>query len=73
MLNTLWMFLFLKNVEKYGKNRRFSGQLRLDWGHTARGAMAGLGSVGLKLSLKDLPPNQAKASSTAMITAVHCL
>ena len=37
------------------------------------GVMAGLGSIGLKLSLRYLPPKQAKASSTAMMTAVHCL
>ena len=65
MVNTFWMVLFLKNVEKYEKTAV--------WGHTAWGAMVGLGSVGLKLSLRDLPPKKTKASSTAMMTAVHCL
>ena len=34
-------------MEKYGKNGRFSGRLRPDWGNTTRAAMAGLGSIGL--------------------------
>ena len=33
-------------MEKYGKNGRFSGRLRPDWGSTAWAATAGLGSIG---------------------------
>ena len=47
MVTTFWIVLFWKNVEKYGKNGRFSGRLRPDWGSTARAATAGLGSKGL--------------------------
>ena len=47
MVNTFCIVLFWKNVEKYGKNGRFSGRLRPDWGNTARMATAGLGSKGL--------------------------
>ena len=48
MVNTFWIVLFWKNVEKYGKTAVFSGLLvlRPDWGNTARAATAGLGSKG---------------------------
>ena len=36
-------FSFGKMGGNVGKNGRFSGQLRPDWGNTARAAMAGLG------------------------------
>ena len=38
----------LKKCGKIWKNCRFSGRLWPDWGNTARAAMAGLGSIGLK-------------------------
>ena len=34
-------------MEKYWKICRFSGQIRPDWGNTARADMAGLGFIGL--------------------------
>ena len=40
---------FLENCGKIWKNGHFSGRLRPDWGNTARAAMAGLGSKGLKV------------------------
>ena len=37
----------LERYGKFGKNGRFSGRTRPDWGNTARADMAGLGSIGL--------------------------
>ena len=45
------------NLEKYGKfrkNGRFSGRIWPDWGNTTRADLAGLGSIGLKVSTKIL-------------------
>ena len=39
---------FWEKCGKIWKNGHFSGRLRPDWGNTARAAMAGLGSKGLK-------------------------
>ena len=39
---------FLEKCGKIWKNGHFSGQVRPDWGNTARAATAGLGSKGLK-------------------------
>ena len=39
----------LEKCGKCGKNGRFSGRIRPDWGNTARADMAGLGSIGLRL------------------------
>ena len=38
----------LEKCGNFGKNGRFSGRIRPDWGNTARADMAGLGSIGLK-------------------------
>ena len=45
------------NLEKCGKfweNGLFSRRIRPDWGNTARADMAGLGSIGLRLTAMNL-------------------
>ena len=39
----------LEKCGKFRKNGRFSGQIRPDWGNTARADTAGLGSIGLNI------------------------
>ena len=40
----------LEKYEKLWKNNRFSGRMWPDWGNTAWADMAGLGSIGLRVS-----------------------
>ena len=40
-------------MAKYGKISRFSRRIWPDWGNTARAAMAGLGSIGFSLGIKE--------------------
>ena len=40
----------LEKCGKFRKNGRFSGRIWPDWGNAARADLAGLGSIGLKVT-----------------------
>ena len=59
----------LENCGNFLKNGRFSGRIWPDWGNTAWADMAGLGSIGLKGSLK---PNETCHTQCNVLSPLRC-